>query len=241
MAPHPNKDGPSPGERSERKSGKGTSLLRRFLVIDQVLMAICGLLAVVAIAFGIKFVVDVNREIPESAGIHDIRSPEESNVTYREYRNVLYTGRNRMLMLLGVTILCVGAITYLFVRAVLIPLRTVAQAADKISRGNLNVTVPSNPSGEIGQLGEIINDLSVNFQEVLLLTGTAVGNSFSAIEKIETLLKSDNCASTEEVLQQVQLLRKDLEMLSSVVKDFEFYQARFDGRQAISDGSGTEP
>lgn len=204
-------------------------------------MAVCGLLAVVAIAFSIKFVVDVNREIPRSAGIHELRSPEESNVTYQEYRTVLYACRNRMLMLLGITILCVGAITYLFVKTVLIPLRKVSQAADKISQGNLNVTVPANPSGEIGQLGEIINDLSVNFQEVLLLTGTAVGNSFSAIEKIETLLKSDNCASTEEVLQQVQLLRKDLEMLSSVVKDFEFYQARFDGRQAISDGSGTEP
>ncbi len=241
MAPHPNKDGPVPGARRKKPSGGGTSLLQRFLIIDQALMAVCGLLAVVAIAFSIKFVVDVNREMTKSAGIHEMLSPEESSVAYREYRTVLHTCRNRMLLLLGITILCVGAITYLFVKSVLIPLRTVAQAANKISRGNLNVTVPTNPSGEIGQLGEIINDLSVNFQEVLLLTGTAVGNSFSAIEKIETLLKSDNCATTEELLQQVRLLRKDMEMLSSVVKDFEFYQARFDGRQAISDGSGSEP
>lgn len=240
MAPHPNKDGPVPGTRSEEPSSKRTSSLRRFLIVDQVLMAVCGLLALAAIAFSIKLIVDVNRDIARNAGIHQIGSPEEKRVAYEEYQTVLYECRNRMLVLLVVTIVCVGAITYLFLKKILIPLRKMARAADKISQGNFNVTVPSNPGGEIGQLGEIINDLSVNFQEVLLLTGTAVGNSFSAIEKIETLLKSDTSASTEQVRLQVQLLRKDMEMLSSVVKDFEFYQAQFDGRQAISGGPGAD-
>lgn len=240
MAPHPNKDGPISDRGGEVPSGKRASSLRRFLIVDQALMAVCGLLAVAAIAFGIKLVVDVNRDIARNAGIHQIGPAEERRVAYEQYRKVLYECRNRMLVLLVVTIVCVGVITYLFVKKILIPLRKVARAADEISQGNLNVTAPSNPGGEIGQLAEIINDLSVNFQEVLLLTGTAVGNSFSAIEKIETLLKSDTSASTEELQEQIRLLRKDMEMLSSVVKDFEFYQAQFDGRQAISEGPGAD-
>lgn len=191
------------------------------------------LLALAAVAVNFKFMMDLSPDLTGKTGT-DIRQGLHSDgATVSEGPVSQYAYRNRMAFLLGMMVLCFGSIIYLFVKRVVLPLNSVEVAAREMSRGNLSVALSTNPGGEIGSLGKAISDLAANYQEVLLLTGATAGNSILAVERIENLLGQQGQASNEELREQVRVIKKDLETLSSLVKDFEFYHARFDGRKVV--------
>ena len=39
--------------------------------------------------------------------------------------------------------------------------------------------------------------------------------------------------ATENLQEQLQAIKQDLELLSSVMREFEFYHTRFDGRKVV--------
>jgi nitrogen fixation/metabolism regulation signal transduction histidine kinase len=120
----------------------------------------------------------------------------------------------------------------LFIRKVAVPIQGVAHAASEIARGNLAVSVPSAIRHEVGDLGQFVNDMAANFQEVLLLTGTTVGNATGSLERIEDLLKSEANPEPKAQLQEhVNSVKRDVESLGSVLKSFKFYQTSFNGRE----------
>jgi HAMP domain-containing protein len=196
------------------------------------LVAIFSLLALVTIAANVIILADVSGEIARKNKVFAPQATVDEPASRSHDLSALYSYRNRMIMLLGLTVVCFGTIIYLFVRKVAAPLNTVAYAAKEISRGNLTVTVPAPRRQEVGELGQIVNEVAANFQEILLLTGTTVGNANSALHRMEELMRSQSGLDCEGQLHEhVQAIKQDLEMLGTVVKNFEFYETRFDGRK----------
>ncbi len=136
--------------------------------------------------------------------------------------------------------MCLGSMIYLFVSRVVFPLNAIAKAAEEMAKGNLSVAAPCHHGDEVGELGHVINNLAINFQEVLLLTGTAVGNSYAVLERIQQALEQGENVDGNDLKEQVTALKRDLEMLGTVVKDFQFYQTRFDGQKVVSQRSRTD-
>jgi nitrate/nitrite-specific signal transduction histidine kinase len=128
---------------------------------------------------------------------------------------------------------------YLYYRRVAVPLEGLTRAAKRMSRGELSATVQVHPKHDFREIAQVINDMAANFQEVLLLMGTTVGNSQSAIERIERLIQHGNATGcTENLQEQLQAIKQDLELLNSVMREFEFYHTRFDGRKVVpTDGA----
>ena len=138
-----------------------------------------------------------------------------------------------MTVLLAVMVLCFGSIVYLFFRNVTVPLAGLTRATRRMSRGDLSATVQVHSENDFEEIAQTINDMAANFQEVLLLMGTTVGNLQSSVEEIERLIESDNAACSESLRKQVHAIKRDLELLSSVMREFEFYHTRFDGRKVV--------
>ena len=194
------------------------------------------LLAFVSIGVNVAFIWDTKSLIQQKSGPPSIEASATGGVSEMDRQSLLATHRNRLLVLLGVTACSFAVIIYLYMKMVVAPLDIVARAAKEISKGNLKVTAPTNPAGQIGEFAGAINDLAANFQEVLLLTGTAVGNSREALDRIEKNIGQQGRVVDEELRRQIDLIRDDLTMLASVVKEFDFYQVRFDGRKVMQDG-----
>lgn len=240
MAPeHPNvsplpdrgDDTSSLGERPSLRNPDG--LLRRLLIIFCVL-------GLIAVGVHVKFFIDVSADIQSYVTDVPAQVAGSSAAAGGTGITALQTVKNQMAILLGITVVCFGAVLYLFVRRVVVPLNVLAQTAKDISKGNLSVSARKNPHNDVGELGEVLNDVAANLQEVLLLTGTTVGNSFSAVEKIQEALAAPGGATEDELQEQLHVLRQDLELLSSLVQEFDFYQTRFDGRKVVPDHTGRE-
>lgn len=242
MTSQPPRDQPfsGSGRHSSPSDGKRLSPLLRAVERNKVLLVFC-LIALAAVAVDIKFVIDVSGEITKAGKVRVSNPTSDPLMTVPVQAELLDYVRTRMSLVLGVTILCVASMIYLYVHKIYRPLKQVVRATKEMSNGNLSNPIRPNGRDEVGELAEVINDLAANYQEVLLLTGTAVGKSSSAVERIEKLLdRGDKSPGQAELQEQVGVIKRDLEMLGSVVKDFEFYQTHFDGRKVVHTAKGPQ-
>ncbi len=206
--------------------------LRRRLLVMLVLMAF------VSIGVNILFILGMREGAEPDVGsrVEHTKQTEGSLATDSDV--LLETTsqyRLNLLILLGITVFCFGAIIYLFIKRFFAPIDSIARAAREISVGNLDVTAPSNTRDEVGRLGQTVNGIAANYQEILLFSGTKLGNMSETVERLETMLKEDpNLVVTEEHQALLDDLKADLDDLTDVVKDFTYYQAEFDGKKVIA-------
>ncbi|MGB6067979.1 MAG: HAMP domain-containing protein [Desulfomonilaceae bacterium] len=225
--PFPSPCDPSPSD------GRPLSTSLSALARHKVLLIFC-LLAAVVVIMQIKLVLDVGDEITAVRNVRQSNAAVAPKVTTLTQADLLTSFRSRMSLLLGIMIVCFGSMIYLYVQNILRPINRLTRVTKELSNGNLSVIIRSTDHGEVGQLAEVINDLAANYQEILLLTGTAVGKSSYAVERIEKALDpGNNWTGAEELREHIEVIKRDLEMLGSVVKEFEFYQTRFDGRKVV--------
>jgi len=242
MTSQPPRDQPfsGRGRHPSPSDGKRLSPLLRAMERNKVLLVFC-LIALAAVAVDMKLVLDVSSEMTKVGKVRASNPTSDPLMMVPVQAELLDYVRTRMSLVLGVTILLVASIIYLYVHKIYRPLKQVVRATKEMSNGNLSNPIRPNGRDEVGELAEVINDLAANYQEVLLLTGTAVGKSSSAVERIEKLLdRGDKSAGQAELQEQVGIIKRDLEMLGSVVKDFEFYQTHFDGRKVVHTAKGPQ-
>ena len=135
----------------------------------------------------------------------------------------------RMIIVLGVVLAAVFFTLFFFIKDVAGPLDEMVQTAKEISKGNLAKTVPVYTKDEIGQLGGIINDITADFQEVLLMVGKISLSAADATDVIHNrveVLKEKQIS--DEIQQQLNVLYKDIQELKSLVESFSFYQIDLD-------------
>jgi HAMP domain-containing protein len=213
---------------------RGSSAIKNRLV-----MVFCAL-GLIAVGVNIKLILDVTHVI-DSREVSTTMSPSHGakpgNVRTEDFARGV---RTRLSILLGIMVVCTGTMIYLFVSRVIFPLQAIARVTEEIAQGNLAVTAPCHHGDEVGELGHSINNLAVNFQEVLLLTGTVVGNSYQTAERIQEALERENLRDGSDVKELIAALKSELEMLGAMVKDFQFYQTRFDGQKVVAQRSRTD-
>ncbi|HMK34681.1 MAG TPA: HAMP domain-containing protein [Desulfomonilaceae bacterium] len=211
------------------------TVLRSAVRRNKLMFTFC-LLACISIGINVKLVLDVSSELSRGSYVSGSLSLA-ANGDPAPGPGTLSDVRNGILFLLGITIISFGSIILLYKRRVVEPLNELSDTVREISRGNLSVTAPSGHN-QIGEIGGVINELAANFQEVLLLTGTTAGNSRCSLELMEQALQMDkNSPDFHRVKEQVDAIKKDLDLLGSVVQDFEFYHTHFDGQKVVPFGS----
>ncbi len=134
----------------------------------------------------------------------------------------------------------VGAIYFLIVR-VFVPLSEIKASLTRISCGDLSATAPRTKEKALMEVAETVNEIAANFQEALLLTGTAAGNIRAGLKRMEDLLKQ---ASKDPVSKDMPThladLRKNAELLSVMVAGFQYFHTDFDGGKVVADDKGCE-
>lgn len=120
------------------------------------------------------------------------------------------------------------AIPFLFIRNIVKPLEEVLNAARRITEGYLKETVPIRNKDEIGKIGEQINALSVNLQEILLHVWNHSRDSADILKRI-------SCGDLpSDMARDIAAVRQSMEEMQSMVKTFEYYDIRMDEDRLIA-------
>jgi methyl-accepting chemotaxis protein len=206
-----------------------------FCVISRYkLLTLFCLLAVFAMGLNVWLIVDLNGEIGKIQELLGSNPGDASGGNLLREIESLKAHKMRMILLLGALVICFGTIIYLFYKRIAAPLHALTGAARRISRGDLSASALVHSKDDFTEVAQVINDMAANFQEVLLLLGTTVGHSQIVLEKMELRLDQEHTANNlDDLRNEILIMKKDLELLSGVVREFEFYQTRFDGHKVV--------
>lgn len=204
------------------------------------LMVLLFLLGFLVVSISAKFFLDATHEM-RSASVEAPRSSAlTAAVSAQDKVGLLETNRTRFAIVLAITVSWFALAMYLITKRIVVPANKMAVAARQMLQGNFGSTLPNDSKGDLADVGKLLNDMSANFQEILLLTGTAVGNSLAALERLDNTVKSNSHGSSAEMHKHIEDMKRHLGTVQTMVQEFTFYQARFDGRAVFGDVADTQ-
>ena len=139
-------------------------------------------------------------------------------------------------------LLSVQASAMLYFRSYIVqPLAEMQAASRLMADGHLETLNHVKRSDEIGSLGENINDLAINMQEVLLFVWNHSQSSQDLLENIAQKLdfsleaerygpKVENC-----VQKDIRKMHRNNEDLKSIVMSFSYFEIKLENEKMVSD------
>lgn len=133
----------------------------------------------------------------------------------------------KVALLMGILLLSTTIVMTLLVKRITIPLTRITEASARIARGDLSATAPVHFKDELGRLASSVNDLSANYQELLLLMLDASQRAKTQTEHTRRDLLRQNVVVPPDLDE----LEGALDEISSTLKEF--------GRCYYRTGDGT--
>ena len=133
-------------------------------------------------------------------------------------------------------VLLVSGLVY-FHRTVIVPLENLCTALQRMTAGHLDSPVHINASGEVGQAGELVNDLSINMQEILLYIWNYSQQHFSLLERISR--NCNTCVDADPSLSGLQgdiaEMERNTEELQAIVVAHDYFEVKLEQKKMVSD------
>ena len=109
---------------------------------------------------------------------------------------------------LAILLATIVLVMLLLMKRVTIPLESILDGARSIGAGDFSATIPVHTHDELGSLAECINELSANYQELLLLTGDLSSRARTALHSGEV---GDQACSREQLVERVEAVLGELD------------------------------
>lgn len=200
-------------------------LSRRFVV----LMIVVGC---VLAAAHVKFMSDMS----DAALTHLMAEDTGAAAQAKAGLKIASAFQGRLIVFLVLTSSCLGLVGHIICARFLCPLRVLAKGAEDVAEGNLDVAFPSEGPEDVARLGDALNQIAVNYQEVLLLTGTTVGKLKEIAGKLDQAAQEGPYVSSSPPISAlISEMDANLDTLVDIVQSFEYFQTSFDGAKVVGD------
>ncbi len=198
-----------------------------------------GLVVFVTFSIGIQFMVEVGSGYFQKQLFGSIMSQlhgdTKDSFDSSKIKTVLKKLQCRMLLVMLIVLICVIATMFVFIRNIVEPLDLIGKAAQKISDGRLDESVPIRNHDEIGKIGELINDLAANLQEVLLHVWNQTAADIAILDDVYNELNTGLCEEiSPEIKGQVKSVRQDIDNMQNMVKAFDLYNIRLNNGKVLA-------
>ena len=171
---------------------------------------------------GIEFLVDFHTGYNEA----EIRADAGQNV-YDQDKVFAFFDRMRKKAVVMVAIIMVVTLIVLtmFIKNISEPLQHMIDKSRKILSGDLSRTIKIQSDNELAELGTIINEMSCNLQEILMLSqGLCTAGQSLTDETIRQLQKGTLKANDQtRIIDTVQRLNSEFASMNQVIEYFNYY------------------
>ncbi len=137
--------------------------------------------------------------------------------------------RNKVILLLAMLVVVTAMVFIMFVKNLIGPLNHMVMAAKKIASGDLRESIEIESNDELAEVGELINDLTANIQEIitntLLYLEDIEENMYRCKKNLVEITKTDNRDRiADKVESGFEETRKSLNALKSLLNEFSLYE-----------------
>ena len=133
--------------------------------------------------------------------------------------------RNKALLMIAVIMVVMIIVLTMFIKNITEPLQHMIESSKEISKGDLSQSIKIQSTNELAELGNVINEMSSNLQEIILLSQNMCSGGNNFIGKTSSILNHQKLSHNDinEIGKNIMLLNKDVELLSEAVDYFNFY------------------
>ncbi len=195
---------------------KSRYTLQRTMIIYFLLIASASCMV------GIEFLIDFNTgyiktEISENAG----RNLQDQQTLFAYFDRM----RKKALVMIAIIMVVTLIVLTMFIKNISEPLQHMIDYAHKISSGDLSRTIHIQSGNELSELGNTINSMSSNLQEILLLSrGLCVNGQHLVDEAIEQLQqKPINDHDIAHIRDIIERLSGEFASMKQIIVYFNFY------------------
>ena len=159
-----------------------------------------------------------------------------NNPDMSEVRNILKSFHIRVIMVVSVLFLCFAVSAILFYRNFVKPVDKMARGVRRMANGHLNELIQVSSDNEMEKIGELINDLAINMQEILLHVWNHTGQDIVLLDRIVKVCgsKTGGNGIPDEIKDDLRIVRQDIEDMQNMVKAFDYYNVRFEKEKIIA-------
>jgi methyl-accepting chemotaxis protein len=125
---------------------------------------------------------------------------------------------------------------FLFHKNIVKPLKVMEKTIARMNEGHLEESMPTNSNDEIGRIGEMVNGMASNFQEVLLFTNAISRGTKDLLATLNTDIANAVCPEAKERADEgIQELFCQIGELDEVVHSFSFFQVKIENGRILDD------
>lgn len=196
-----------------------TYSLQRTMIVYFLLISFASLLV------GVEFIVDVHKSEFRQALQDNFEGYQRGDVSTDDVFTPLDRLRNKAILMVAIILAVVIIVLTMFIKNITEPLQHMIEKSKEISKGDLSKTLTIHARNELAELSGVINEMSSNLQEIILLTknlclaGQHYGETAGAVLSQKSLSDLDMA----RLRQELEGLQSEMEVLREFVDYFHFY------------------
>jgi len=193
--------------------------LQRTMIVYFMLVGFASLLV------GAEFAMDAHRKELKEELLSNFEKYSQGELDARQVFRPIDRLRNKAILMLGIILFVMLIVLTMFIKNITGPLQHMIEAAEGISKGDLSHTVSVRARNELARLGEVINELTSNLQEIILLSRSVLTAGRELVEKAESALarQGPDEEKLKELREALPKVRKEFRLMSQIIDYFNFY------------------
>jgi methyl-accepting chemotaxis protein len=175
---------------------------------------------------GVEFVVDTNKAELRSELLQNFGKLSRQEISPDVAFRPLQVVRDRAVVMVVVILLTVLILLTMFIKNITEPLQHMIDMSKAIARGDLSQTITIATSNELAELGNVINDLTINMQEMILLSEGVCSSGTEFIQEVSALLPSGHLEADSIARLQtgLEVHGRRIRMLEEIIQDVRLFR-----------------
>jgi methyl-accepting chemotaxis protein len=193
--------------------------------LERQMLSYFGLIAAASLLITVEFIWAIQAIVPKAVMLIDSRTSAGHNGDV--LLHALTTLRNQALIMFVVQAVVTLIVLIMLIRRITGPLQQMVEHSRIISEGDLSKTIEVRRQDEIGLLGETINGLTSNIQEIVALSLTTESSLRSSLDELR---KVGPAAPDGE--KRMAEIDDTLSGFRDILEDFKLFPAPLTGKDA---------
>lgn len=191
--------------------------LQRTMIIYFLLIGFASLLV------GVEFIIETHELINTQRDNFEQQGKRDINV--EDIISPIERLRSKAMLMIAIIMCVMVIVLMMFIKNITGPLQHMIEMSKEFSRGDLSHTIKIHSANELAELGNVINELSSNLQEIIMFSKNLCNSGMDFVDRTSFILDAKKISEEDmkRVVSEVSHLKNELETLGQVIDYFSFY------------------
>ena len=185
------------------------------------------LIGVASLFVSFEFIADTHSQELKQGLIDNFQKYSQAEMVIDDVFQPIEKIRNKAILMIVIIVFVMVIVLTMFTKNITEPLQHMIEVSKKLATGDLRQTIEIQSGNELGELGNVINELSSNLQETTLLSKNVCMIGADSITKTMGILAKDELTSEDRanICRELAILQQELGSLDGLVNCFHFYSS----------------